>query len=37
MKRKAISKNQSRKTFKRSSGAHPKNHSPRSMRGGIRL
>lgn len=38
MKRQALSKYKSRRTFKKNTGIHKVNHiNPRNMRGGIRL
>lgn len=38
MKRRAVSKTQSQKSFKKNTGVHVKNSlNPRAMRGGIRL
>lgn len=37
MKRKHLSRGKSRRAFQNNAAAHPKNSSPKPMRGGIRL
>lgn len=36
MRRARMSRSKSRKSFRRSSGIHPRNYAPMPMRGGIR-